>query len=367
MDYTYYTEFQSHETEFDELKSKDIEEKINRIEWINRFYRGIFMLTTNDKKIKLWKLHSKEEKKLTNLNFEGSTKSGNTLKIPKVKKGNKTVTAQHKKTFQHAHEFQINSLSLCSDNEHFLSADDLRINIWNLGITNEVYSVVDFPVENPDEPSEVITSANFSPVNPNLIQFSTSKGGLKLCDLRISSKFDTSSINFNAVDATQKKNFFSEIINSISQSTFSKNGDFLFTRDYITTKIFDIRKSNAPVISIKLCQYLEKHLCDLYESENIFDKFELASSPDSNFIISGTYSDSFHIVDKNGTGIITIPANFEQGKNCVVGNLYMDQEKKNALGKPDTSKKIISVAWNPSAPIVAVTNYNCIFIYNSSP
>ena len=324
------------------------------------------MLTTNDKKVKLWKLYNKEEKKIVNLNFEGNTKNVNTIKVPKVKKGAKSVVAQHKKTFQHAHEFQINSLSLCADNEHFISADDLRVNIWNLGITSEVYSIVDFPVENADEPSEVITSANFSPCHSSLLQFSTSKGNIKICDLRVGSKFDMTALNFTSVDSNQKKNFFSEIINSISQSTFSKDGNSIFCRDYLTTKIFDIRKNGGPVNNIKLCQYLEKHLCELYESENIFDKFELASSPDSNFIISGTYSDSFHVVDKNGVSISTVPANFEYQKNSPLGNIYTDQEKKNALASLHSQRKIISVAWHPTLNVAAVANHNCIFIFNSS-
>lgn len=35
-EYRFYTEFQSHEAEFDYLKSLEIEEKINQIEWLKR-------------------------------------------------------------------------------------------------------------------------------------------------------------------------------------------------------------------------------------------------------------------------------------------------------------------------------------------
>jgi hypothetical protein len=35
-EYKFYTEFQSHEAEFDYLKSLEIEEKINQIEWLKR-------------------------------------------------------------------------------------------------------------------------------------------------------------------------------------------------------------------------------------------------------------------------------------------------------------------------------------------
>lgn len=50
-EYRFYTEFQSHEPEFDYLKSLEINEKINKIEWwANRPVNdSIFLLTTNGK------------------------------------------------------------------------------------------------------------------------------------------------------------------------------------------------------------------------------------------------------------------------------------------------------------------------------
>lgn len=71
-------------------------------------------------------------------------------------------------------------------------------------------------------------------------------------------------------------------------------------------KTWDLRNNKLPVSNLRLCSYLERKLCDLYESENIFDKFELATSPDSNFIMTGTYSDSFHIVDRLGNSSTTL-------------------------------------------------------------
>jgi serine/threonine-protein phosphatase 2A regulatory subunit B len=48
MEYKFYTEFQSHEPEFDCLKSLEIEEKINMIKWHKRHSHGaLFLLATN--------------------------------------------------------------------------------------------------------------------------------------------------------------------------------------------------------------------------------------------------------------------------------------------------------------------------------
>ena len=50
------TEFQSHEPEFDYLKSFEIEEKINKVRWVNHNSSSRCILSTNDKTIKLWKV-----------------------------------------------------------------------------------------------------------------------------------------------------------------------------------------------------------------------------------------------------------------------------------------------------------------------
>ena len=52
-EYRFFTEFQSHEAEFDYLKSLEIEEKINQIRWCKSSNSALFLLSTNDKTIKL--------------------------------------------------------------------------------------------------------------------------------------------------------------------------------------------------------------------------------------------------------------------------------------------------------------------------
>ena len=48
---------QSHEPEFDYLKSLEIEEKINQVRWCHSGAASL-LLSTNDKTIKLWKVRS---------------------------------------------------------------------------------------------------------------------------------------------------------------------------------------------------------------------------------------------------------------------------------------------------------------------
>ena len=42
------------------------------------------------------------------------------------------ITASERRCYKNAHSYHVNSISVCSDGQHFISADDLRINMWNL-------------------------------------------------------------------------------------------------------------------------------------------------------------------------------------------------------------------------------------------
>ena len=46
-EFRFYTEFQSHEPEFDYLKSLEIEEKVNKVKWLKSTNSARLVLTTN--------------------------------------------------------------------------------------------------------------------------------------------------------------------------------------------------------------------------------------------------------------------------------------------------------------------------------
>jgi serine/threonine-protein phosphatase 2A regulatory subunit B len=76
-EFRYKTEFQSHEPEFDYLKSLEIEEKINKIKWCQTANGALFLLSTNDKTIKFWKVQEKKVKKVSEMNLSPSNASAN--------------------------------------------------------------------------------------------------------------------------------------------------------------------------------------------------------------------------------------------------------------------------------------------------
>lgn len=65
FEYRYLTEFQSHEPEFDYLKSLEIEEKINKVKWCRTSCGSRMLLSTNDKTIKLWRVCSAHSRRYT--------------------------------------------------------------------------------------------------------------------------------------------------------------------------------------------------------------------------------------------------------------------------------------------------------------
>ena len=50
------------------------------------------------------------------------------------------VAAVPRKVYANAHAYHINSISINSDGETYMSADDLRVNLWNLNISDQSFS-----------------------------------------------------------------------------------------------------------------------------------------------------------------------------------------------------------------------------------
>jgi serine/threonine-protein phosphatase 2A regulatory subunit B len=88
---------------------------------------------------------------------------------------------------------------------------------------------------------------------------------------------------FEYAEDPAETSFFSEIISSISDVQFTPSGDQILSRDYLSLKLWDIRKENKPIEIIPIHDYLRPKLCDLYESDCIFDKFECAASADGKY------------------------------------------------------------------------------------
>lgn len=258
----------------------------------------MYILTTNDKTVKLWKVFEKDKKEIMPVNKNAAGEKD--LKLPKVKSVERNWTPTLKRKFPMLHTYHINSISVASNGENFISSDDLRIYLWNMENTQVAFNIIDLKPDNFEELNEVITASQFHPTHDNLFVFSTSKGLIKMGDLRKSSICDDTAVVFEEKEASANKNFFTEIVASISDITFSKNGRYIFSRDFLNVKVWDVKMSNKPVETIQIFEPLKSKLCELYENECIFDKFSISSSPCSNYFLTGLFNSNFHISDRSG-------------------------------------------------------------------
>ncbi|KAK1577057.1 hypothetical protein Q3G72_018691 [Acer saccharum] len=390
-EFRYKTEFQSHEPEFDYLKSLEIEEKINKIRWCQTANGALFLLSTNDKTIKFWKVQEKKVKKISEMNMDPSKAVGNggvassrgipSLRLPTVTSHETSLMARCRRVYAHAHDYHINSISNNSDGETFISADDLRINLWNLEISNQSFNIVDVKPANMEDLTEVITSAEFHPTHCNTLAYSSSKGSIRLIDLRQSALCDSHAKLFEETEAPGSRSFFTEIIASISDIKFAKDGRYILSRDYMTLKLWDINMDSGPVSTFQVHEYLRPKLCDLYENDSIFDKFECCLSGDGLRVATGSYSNLFRVFGcaPGSTEATTLEASKNPMRRQVqtpsrpsrslssitrVVRRGADAAGVDANGNSfDFTTKLLHLAWHPTENSIACAAANSLYMY----
>jgi len=374
-EYNVYSTFQSHEPEFDYLKSLEIEEKINKIRWLRRKNPAHFLLSTNDKTIKLWKVSERERRaEGYNLKEENGTIRDpdeiKSLRVPVLIPTELVVEASPRRIFANAHTYHINSISVNSDQETYLSADDLRINLWHLEITDQSFNIVDIKPANMEELTEVITASEFHPKECNLFVYSSSKGTIRLCDMRQAALCDSHAKMFEEPEDPTNRSFFSEIISSISDVKFSNSGRYMISRDYLSVKVWDLHMESKPIETFTVHEYLRSKLCSLYENDCIFDKFECCWNGTDSAIMTGSYNNFFRMFDRSSRKEVTLEASrdvaakpktmLKPRKVCSGGKRKKDEISVDCL---DFNKKILHTAWHPQENIIAVAATNNLYLF----
>ena len=64
------------------------------------------------------------------------------LKVPVKVSDDISIEAMPRRIFANAHTYHINSISVNSDGCTYLSADDLRVNLWDLERTDQSFSIL---------------------------------------------------------------------------------------------------------------------------------------------------------------------------------------------------------------------------------
>uniref|UniRef100_A0A8C3AS26 Serine/threonine-protein phosphatase 2A 55 kDa regulatory subunit B n=1 Tax=Cyclopterus lumpus TaxID=8103 RepID=A0A8C3AS26_CYCLU len=332
-----------------------IEEKINKIKWLPQQNAAYFLLSTNDKTVKLWKISERDKRPegYNQKDDDGRIRDPSTitsLRVPVLQPMDLMVEATARRVFSNT----------------YISTDDLRVNLWNLEITDHSFNIVDIKPANMEELTEVITSAEFHPQQCHTFAYSSSKGSIRLCDMREAALCDKHCKYFEEPEDPSTRSFFSEIISSISDVKFSHNGRYLMTRDYLTVKVWDLQMENKPIETYQVHDYLRGKLCSLYENDCIFDKFECVWNGSDSVIMTGSYNNFFRMFDRNTKRDVTLEASRENSKprailKCVwVGSAVRMRFSVDSL---DFSKKILHTTWHPHENIIAVAATNNLYIF----
>lgn len=185
--------------------------------------------------------------------------------------------------------------------------------------------------------------------------------------------------DFEEEEDPSNKSFFSEIISSISDVKFSRDGRYILSRDYLTLKIWDVNMESKPVKTIPIHEHLRSKLCDLYENDCIFDKFESLWGYDNKKILTGSYANYFHIFDKDDESDIVLQADKSAFKAKKLAGNKKGKNQTNAgsgaggagsgpinVDTIDFNKKILHASYHPRENTIAIAATNNLFIFSAN-
>jgi len=244
------------------------------------------------------------------------------------------------------------------------------------------------------------------------------------------------------------KSYFSEIIASVSDLEFTRDGRYIVSRDYLSIKVrarpradvrslplscylprrfrgmpcltcyfllrlcvhrlsppsqvWDLAMESRPLRVIPVHEFLRPKLVELYESDCIFDKFEVSTAgSDGSSVMTGSYSNCFKVYDaalgsettielakgkpkqpqiRPIVGGVGVPSALPGGQNLPAGADVNEvaMAEAGALRAPfdpsippidpdeiDFSRKVLHFSWHPHEDIVAVAGLNNLYIYHA--
>lgn len=144
----------------------------------------------------------------------------------------------------------------------------------------------------------------------------------------------------------------------------------------------------APIKTIPIHEHLRPRLCDTYENDSIFDKFEVVFSGDAKNVMTGSYNNNFMIypsepnqdtevvlqADKsafkakkvgiptpmNSASSPTGKKNGSRATSPAAGAVGLGQRmrKETDADQIDFSKKILHMSWHPFEDSIAIAATN---------
>lgn len=141
-------------------------------------------------------------------------------------------------------------------------------------------------------------------------------------------------------------------------------------RDYMTLKIWDVHKASSPIRTIKVHEHLRSKLCELYESDCIFDKFECSWGWDDRHVCSGTYDNKLLLWDAFGndnhcTTLESVSNGSPSRRSSgIKGKLGLT--RKDSMNSRNFSKKILHHSHHPQRNLVAIGARNSLYLFTAN-
>jgi hypothetical protein len=147
-----------------------------------------------------------------------------------------------------------------------------------------------------------------------------------------------------------------------------------------------------PVKTIPIHEHLRPRLCDTYENDSIFDKFEVVFSGDAENVMTGSYNNNFMIYptqEEKDTEIVLqadksafkakkvgVPTPMNKGNGKKAGSRSGSpagpgsrMKKETDADQIDFNKKILHMSWHPfedSIAIAATNNVSSLYLVSWS-
>ncbi|KAK5007554.1 protein phosphatase 2A regulatory subunit cdc55, partial [Cryomyces antarcticus] len=168
------------------------------------------------------------------------------------------------------------------------------------------------------------------------------------------------------------------------------------SRDYLTVKIWDVRTERQPLKTIPIHEHLRPRLCDTYENDSIFDKFEVVLSGSGKDVMTGSYNNNFMIypaeegrdtevvlqADKSAFKAkkVGIPTPMNSATSPTVGGKkggsranspaagqggQQRMRKETDADQIDFNKKILHMSWHPFEDSIAIAATNNLFVFSA--
>ena len=246
------------------------------------------------------------------------------------------------------------------DGENFLTADEARVDLWNVEKKNDtVYNLVDYERRHSTFEDERITSAAFNQTSGCVFLYTTSTGKINICDMRERSDFHARpslQLEVSFKNNGLRSHVFNKWVDCVSEAKFVAGTHQIASRDYMSVKLWDLRSATSynskPLYSAQVTDYMERHLPQLLENENLEDQFFLDVSPDGRYISTGGYNRSGHVMDINATTNTAISCVFRAERDSVAGKLKVYGKNKKLLtpnpeAKIEYKKRVQLGCWSP--------------------